>query len=307
MTELVSVGTAKTNAKSDSATVVELSDLLLAWEVQNNLFNDQLPIIPKTSRVLDGHVQYSLKIKATLTSLSNDRPAAGRRLTVSSNRREDTVTASSPTTGADGCLMLTLESRHKGELKLTVAETDISYMPLALSLKDAWYENTFLITGYHVCDEGDFSGPPVDANGLTAQHREDFLYGARGVIMQGTGKAINGQYVRPIKVASNWVKNKAGNPVRIANSSAVSFSYTSTVQGAFGAVSADHSIAVDPHIIPPRAQVEIDSIGLRHADDRGSQIVEYHIDNFLGSGEAVVRAWGRSGVNKTQRRVKFKG
>lgn len=307
MTDFATVGTGSTNPTVGSTVVVGVADLVLAWEVQTNAFNDLLPVIPTASRVQTGLVLYSLKIKATLTSLRSKAPVTGHALTVTSNRPSDKVTASSAMTGADGNVVLTLETREKGTLKLSVAETDVTGSPLSITLKDAWYESTFLITGYNVCDEADFSGPLVSANGLSGQHRDDFLFGARGVVMQGTGKASDGQYVRPTRVGSRWATNARGNPTRMANPQGVSFTYTTAVQGAFGQVSANHSMAVDPTVIPPHAQVEIESVGARFADDRGSRIIGYHIDNFLGSGNAVVQTWAQSGINSTQRKVKFKG
>lgn len=81
--------------------------------------------------------------------------------------------------------------------------------------------------------------------------------------------------------------------------------YMDSVPRAFGPVTANHSIAVDRNVIPPRAHVSIDGVGERYADDRGSAIVGRHIDNFLGSGAGVVQAWLHAGVNGTQRRVKY--
>ena len=77
--------------------------------------------------------------------------------------------------------------------------------------------------------------------------------------------------------------------------------------GAFHTVTASHSIAVDPAVIPPHAHVNIEAVGDRYADDRGSGIIGYHIDNFLGAGEAVVQVWENGPVNRTHRKVKFLG
>ena len=66
-------------------------------------------------------------------------------------------------------------------------------------------------------------------------------------------------------------------------------------------------IAVDTSIIPARAKVDIEGVGTRYADDKGSAIQTYHIDNFLGAGAAVVKAWMLGGVNGTRRQVKYLG
>ncbi|MFC0167558.1 3D domain-containing protein [Pseudoduganella danionis] len=46
---------------------------------------------------------------------------------------------------------------------------------------------------------------------------------------------------------------------------------------------------------------------MRFADDTGSAIRTYHIDNFLGTGNDVVKAWMHGGVNGTRRQVKYIG
>lgn len=309
MTEQIAdVGTGTTNPTPGSTVVIPVANLTLAWEIQNNAINnDKLPIIPAASRVQNGWILYCLKIKATLTNISKNAPEARHALTITSDRAGDTVKISSATTDAAGTVIVTLESRDKGKLKLSISERDVTFVPLEIALSDAWYESTFLLTGYNVCNESDFSGALVAANGLSNQHRDDFLFGARGVVMQGTGMALNNQYVRPTRVGSAWATNSRGNPTRMANPGGVTFAYASTVQGAFGAVTAGHSMAVDPAVIPPHGKVDIDSIGTRYADDRGSRIRGYHIDNFLGAGNGVVQTWQASGLNSTQRKVKFIG
>ena len=77
--------------------------------------------------------------------------------------------------------------------------------------------------------------------------------------------------------------------------------------GAFHLVTANHSIAVDSAAIPPHIHVKIDAVGDRYADDSESQVISYHIDNFLGAGNAVVQVWENGPVNRTHRKVKFLG
>lgn len=306
-TSYVAVASGTTNPTPGSTVVVNVASLSADWEVQNNAFGDKLPIIPRESRVAQGKVLYRLKIKATLHSRT-DGAAFGSRstLTVKSNRTKDTVkVAASP--GEDGTFIVTLETRDKGTLKLTIDDHDVNAVPLEVTLSDAWYESTFLITGYNVCNEADFTGRMVVAPGLGDQHRDDFLNSARGVVMQGTGMASNGRYVRPAAVNTRWHRNAQHHVDRLEDPQAVTFAYTDSVQGAFGPVTSNHSIAVDPTVIPAHAHVNIEAVGDRYADDRGSQINGYHIDNFLGAGNAVVRTWMQGGVNSTQRRVKFIG
>ena len=196
MSNHTTVATATTNTTPNSNVNVYIAGMTLAWEIQNNLYGDKLPIIPRESRVLHGKVLYRLRIKATLRGQGG--PVSGRTITVRSDRAHDQVHVNGPTT-SDGSAIVTLETREPGNLRLSVNDSDITAAPLAINLKDAWYESTFLITGYHVCAESDhiFSGDMVMASGLGDQHRKLFLFGPRGIIMNGTGQAINGQYVRP--------------------------------------------------------------------------------------------------------------
>lgn len=305
--QYAAVATGNTNTRPGSTVIVDVNDLILTWEIQDNAFGDKLPTIPRESRVEHGKILYRLKIKAILRSRSTSGPVASRSASFKSDRAGDKVLVSSATTDANGVVIVTLESRENGTLILSVMDHDITAIPLGITLSDAWYESAFLITGYNVCNESDFNGPMVLAPGLGDQHRDDFLNGARGVVMQGTGMALNGRYVRPTHVGTRWRSNAHGHPARLEDPQAVTFAYSADVLGAFGTVSENHSIAVDPTVIPSRARVEIEAVGVRHADDRGSRVLGYHIDNFLGAGNAVVQAWTHGSINQTQRRVKFLG
>lgn len=297
--------TACTNTNPDSCVVVQIAANLLAWEIPDNKYGDKLPMIPSNAHVEHGKILYHLPIKATVKSRSG-APLPGRSLTVKSNRTKDTVRVSGPT-DSSGCAMVILESREPGSLSLTVADADITAVALSVTLKDAWYESTFLITAYHVCFESDFSGESVLARGTNDYHKRDFLYGARGVVMQGTGKASNGQYIRPTQVHSGWHRNSHGNRDYLDSPDGVAFMYTDSVQGAYGPVRENHSIAIDPTIIPKRAQVDIEMVGRRFGDDTGSAIIGHHIDNFVGAGAAVQATWEGGPVNNTQRKVKYIG
>jgi 3D (Asp-Asp-Asp) domain-containing protein len=152
-----------------------------------------------------------------------------------------------------------------------------------------------------------FSVSLVEGQGLDEKHRDDFLYGAAGVAMQGTGKGSDGRYIRLDNKPGSWHKNIKGNPDRLSNPSAAKFSYTDKFYGKYGIVEENHSIAVDKSIIPKKSKVSIEGLGERVADDSGGGIHSYHIDNFLGSGDSVVKTWLKSGINHTQRAVKYLG
>jgi 3D (Asp-Asp-Asp) domain-containing protein len=302
------LGSAVSNPHPGSGVTVPVADTTLRWEIQNNSFGDALPIIPSSSHVQSGNVLYELKVKITLTQVSGGSPASGKSVTIKSSRNGDVITPGVLTSGPDGAVQFTLQSRNSGDLHLSVENSDVTADPLAINLKDACYENTFLITGYNVCDESDFGGQMMGATGLGDQHRYDFLYSASGVIMQGTGRALNGRYVRFVHMTTTWhLNDHTHHRDHIQDPAQVTFAYANSVQGSFGPVTENHSIAVDKTVIPPRAHVNIEGVGDRYADDRGSAIVGNHIDNFLGAGAGVVQTWMHGGVNGTQRRVKYIG
>lgn len=125
--------------------------------------------------------------------------------------------------------------------------------------------------------------------------------------MQGTGKTVDGKYIRLDNKPGGWEKNLKGSPVRLANPSAAVFKYAKGVHGKYDDLKENYSIAIDKNVIPKKAEVDIDGLGERVADDSGGAIDLYHIDNFLGSGKTVVKAWLKGGINGTQRRVKYIG
>lgn len=301
------IATGKTNPTPGTVVNVPVADMVCKLSVEKNLHSDFLPIIPIRARVKDKNkVLYRLTVKAELTEHSTGKRVGSYGLKFKSSREKDKVLFSGKT-NEDGTTFVALETYEAGELELSSSSSNVTSTPLKIVLKDAWYESTFLITGYHVCNESDFSGELVKAKGLNESHKEDFLYSARGVPMQGTGMATDGKYVALNKMLGGWTRNSRGAPDQVASRNTTTFKYVTGVNGKFGLVKENRSIAIDPTIIPARSRVEIDGVGERSADDTGGGINSYHIDNFLGAGKAVVKAWLRGGVNGTQRKVKFLG
>lgn len=303
--------TACTNTNPNSCVEVRIAANLLSWDIPDNRYGDKLPLIPSASRVQHGKILYHLPIKATVRSRSGT-PLSGRTLSVKSNRAHDTVRVSGPTDSA-GCAMVVLESREPGDLSLSVVDDDITAVPLRITLKEAWYEAGFQITHYIIADERDAHGQMVQAPGVTGLHRQDFLYGAGGVPMQGTGETLDGRYVRWNGGGGGWHNNAAGHPDVLNNPSDARLSETDAAHGRFADVVANHSIAVDPTVIPGRSRVYIASsdnrrvVGERSADDTGGGIRGHHIDHFSGPGSAATRAWQVSGGDLQSARVKFLG
>ena len=224
---------------------------------------------------------------------------------IQSNRTSDQIEVNG-NTNKEGETSFTLRTREDGELELLMSTAEITMASFPIKLREAWYESPLLITGYNICKEDDFSGNLVDGKGLNEKHKDDFLYSATGVAMQGTGIATNGKYIRIVN-KPGWKNNSKGNPERLEKPDSAIFAYASGFHGKFADITEGHSIAVDIKIIPKRSTVEIDGVGLRVADDTGGGIKIYHIDNFLGPGKAVVKAWLKGGVNGTNRHVKFLG
>lgn len=302
----VLVGEANTNPTKGSVAKVIIDDYVCTLSLEQNEFGDTLPVIPTAARTERNKILYQLKIKAKLTRQTDASPVPSHKFAIKSNRTGDRV-ESKGQTNAQGEVTFTLVTRESGELILNTSTAGISMSPFPIKLQEAWYESPFLITGYNVCDEIDFSGQLVEGKGLDEKHKDDFLYGAAGVAMQGTGRTTEGKYIRLNNKPGGWQKNKKGSPERLANPSAAEFAYASGIHGSYDDLKENYSIAVDKVVIPKKAKVEIEGLGERVADDSGGAIDLYHIDNFLGSGKAVVKAWLKGGINGTKRRVKYLG
>ncbi len=72
---------------------------------------------------------------------------------------------------------------------------------------------SYWITYYWFVPESAFTGARIVPKGLTTPYREDFLYSARGIAMQGTGTADDGKMLHWRSGAGAWV-NKEGQETR---------------------------------------------------------------------------------------------
>ena len=301
----VLIGTVSTNTAVGSVVQMMVTDMLCTIKILPNVFGDQLPIIPKTSDVENKHVLYQIKLLAVLVRKDGTAVPA-YPLSITSSRLRDKVVASGKTDDR-GEMIITVESREAGALELSTNAADLNLAPYKIILKEAWYEAKFKITGYNVCLEDDFDGELVEGNGLDEKHKRDFLFSVAGIPMQGTGKASNGKLIGLKAMKGKWHRNAKGNRDYVEEEDDLEFLYQSGFGGKWKSVQVDHSIAVDPRKIPPLSKVNIESVGDRFADDTGSMIAGYHIDNFLGAGKEVVTAWLKGGLSGTQRKVKFLG
>jgi len=300
------VSQAVTNSIKGSIVTVKIDSHICTLSLEMNEFGDTLPVIPTAARTERNKVIYQLGIRAKITRKTDGNPVPNYKFSIRSNRASDRV-ESKGQTNAQGEVTFMLITREPGDLEISTPTAGIAMSPFPIKLQEAWYESPFLITGYNVCDENDFSGQLVEGKGLNEKHKDDFLYGAAGVAMQGTGQTTERRYIRLNNNPGGWQKNKKGSPERLANPSATEFAYANGVHGKYDDLKENWSIAVDKVVIPKKAKVEIDGIGERVADDSGGAIDLYHIDNFLGSGKAVVKTWLKGGINGTKRRVKYLG
>ena len=68
----------------------------------------------------------------------------------------------------------------------------------------------FQLTYYWFAAESGFVGKTLPAPGIAGTYREDFLYSARGVPMEGTGTALSGAHIHYAGTHGGYWVNKAG-------------------------------------------------------------------------------------------------
>jgi len=275
----------------------------IAYTIKKNPFGDTLPTIPSDSRVLFDSPLYRLDIEIIVTR--KGAPAAHQSIHFQVTGVHSHARLLTPTSLA-GKATLRLESRIAGKNTITPLGPEFAKSSFDVTLGEAWYEARFLITAYDCCDEDDFSGPLVEVKNV-GKHKQDFLFGGKGICMEGTGFGSDGKYIAIANPKSvSWNAGYAG----VSNPDAAIFQYSDGVRGAFGLVTEGTSIAIDPHILPPRHRVNIigpRSLGERRGDDTGGAIKQHHFDNYVGAGEVAMKAWNTAGGNIASAQVKYLG
>ena len=172
-----------------------------------------------------------------------------------------------------------------------------------------WIKNT-LVTEYWPAPERWFGGPLVRVAGIPGRHRAEWLFGARGLPMEGEGIASNGRvyhFAGPYDIG--W-RNSAGRPTapctapgywtdgrphRIATPARAQFA-----AGHSRTLVYWRSVAVDRHVIPFGSRIFVHALcstparGWVVARDTGGAIGGAHIDLYRPppaqlSGGAVLR------------------
>jgi len=180
--------------------------------------------------------------------------------------------------------------------------------------------NDVSLTAYHVCYEGEMAEGPtvIDPPKISGTFYKKFLYSAKGVVMQGSGRAIDGRVIKYVSGGGGWVNQEGqrtylrsdgtwsnGPPYWIANEESVIFEELpeDTYKGAYWDVYPWYSIATDPTVIPPGTIVyikELDGLRLSNGEtlngyfvvaDTGGGIEGKRIDVFVGAGETALLDW----------------
>lgn len=256
------------------------------------------PIIPSRSTLVGDCPLYrsTIDVKATNAGAA----AHGIAITLSSDRNSTTATPDAitqpHTTDNAGTASGSVSTRRRGVANFKAEAAD-GYSPsaeYAKSFLDADFENPFLITAYGIALESDFSGATVtDPCGLSGTFNRNFLYSNRGVLMEGSGQSAGGSYI-------SIDYNASGSPL---NRNTVCFQVDSCAHTANGACAqVGTTIAVDPTVIPMNGMVNIETLGVRTAQDTGGRIRGEHIDVFAGAGRAAIDA-----IGSNNRRVRFIG
>ncbi len=130
----------------------------------------------------------------------------------------------------------------------------------------------------------------TDPPGLTGAFNADFLYSRRGVLMEGSGIARNGDII-----TIDW--NRSRRPFTRAN---LVFTVDTCYHTASGVCAvAGSTCAVDPTIVPmgpsrssPNpATIRVDTVGDRVAEDTGDLIQGRHIDLYV-QDTRTANQWG---------------
>jgi 3D (Asp-Asp-Asp) domain-containing protein len=259
-------------------------DITLTYSNQIATITATEPIIPRNSTLVNNCVQYRSDLTGVVTK--SGQPQAGINLRFQSDRNTGGATPDAITqpTRATGTATGRIATRRQGMANISDDTPDVETpSPAAITFQAANWEAPFFMTAYIIANEADFAGQTVtNPCGLTGTYRRNFLYG-NGVLLQGSGQALNGDII-----TIDW--NASGQPL---NQNNVCFTVTDCARTASGVCAlAGTTIAVDRTVIPMGASVNIERVGDRVAQDTGGAIRGYHIDVFRGFGRAAMQGWG---------------
>lgn len=241
------------------------------------------PTIPETpfkeDLVKDAEVIYRIRYKVTAKTVNNQ---------VVTNRVIESITYTGPVKGSKitninsqgiGYIDIDVRGAHNITLYCRLKSSGVKSNTVSLSVPiQAKYDKAFYCTGYYTSLESDWSGEKVAVDSLgNYAYKKAFLEDTK---MNGSGKAENGKYLH-------------------YDSTKKTFSYVNPVTVTGTTPTAGRTIAVDSYYVPrkpingvwKRATVSIANIGTRTAEDGGGAINGYHIDVYLGLGNASRLGW----------------
>jgi 3D (Asp-Asp-Asp) domain-containing protein len=154
-----------------------------------------------------------------------------------------------------------------------------------------------VVTEYYPIREAWFRGRLVHAPGLSGRHREDWLYGPHGVVMNGEGLGADGRFyhfagpydapwVNRFGVVTLPCWNGTWTDGEPAWLSVAWWQRVRFARGRSRALPFWHTVAVDPAVIPLGSRVFIPAYcdtpahGWFTALDTGGAIIAYHFDVY---------------------------
>ncbi len=152
---------------------------------------------------------------------------------------------------------------------------------LETTCPDGWVDvGEFQLTTYVLAREEEFPADAVSVEpcGLEGTYRSAFLYES-GVQLQGSGLATGGEIV-------HWRGDGCFEITRCP----LTASGTCAKSG--------RTVAVDPLVIPLGAEVLVEGLGIRTAEDTGGRIRGRHIDVYAGTDLTYHQANARSSWDK---------
>jgi len=229
------------------------------------------PTIPANSTTQNGKVL--TKSNLTLRVTQGSQPVSGMLVGLQSSRgpTADIIHGPSAPTDASGTSVADVSTHAQpGQSTITALSPPNlqTKTPANINWLPARYESQFLVTCYILAQESAAAQTPVSSNvcGLPSanRYRTEFL---DAVKRQGSGKALDGTIIHI---------NGRHNGHDCYNTDSCARTSTGVC------ASVGTTIAVDPSVIPRRSSVSVDILGPRKAQDGGSWINGYHIDDYMG-------------------------
>lgn len=178
-----------------------------------------------------------------------------------------------------------LKCRRLSTVLMVILVMMLTVISFSCPVRAEWFDDTFYVTHYNIAFENDFNGNFVTANGISGTYREDFLYSATGVCMQGTGQTRHNTFIR-WDHGGYWVNVDGvrtdppnwenGPPYWIGNPNDVWFAPGGGGSCGHG-VTPGTSVATDHSVLPCDMNIFIEGIGRRRVDDSGPAITGHDI------------------------------